>query len=71
MNEETQQIRLTDKGESKAFNVSVRAWICLIVVTTVCFMSIWQIEIKEPLYTLAGMVIGYYFAQKEKPKTSV
>jgi hypothetical protein len=55
--------------ESHVFNLSVRALITLIVVATVCFMSVYQIEVKEPLYTLVGMCIGYYFAQKEKPKS--
>jgi hypothetical protein len=67
MSEDTQQF--AKPVESKAFNISIRAWIALMVVFTVCFMSIMAVEIKEPLYTLAGMVIGYYYAQKEKPKS--
>jgi hypothetical protein len=72
MNEETQ---ITTKPEpepgahSVIFGVSLRGWIALIVVLTVCGMSAWQLEIKEPLYTLAGLVIGFYFAQSKQQKT--
>jgi hypothetical protein len=71
MIEETQMFKLKESPDSKAFNVSIRAWICLLVVLTVCYMSVAQIEIREPLYTLCGMVIGYYFAQskKQSPET--
>lgn len=54
--------------ESRIMNVSMRGWIALIVVLTVCAMSVMNLEIREPLYTLAGMVVGFYFAQqKQKP----
>lgn len=54
------------KDHSHIFNVSLRGWITLIIVTTVCVMSVRLIEVKEPLYTLVGMVIGYYFAQNKQ-----
>ena len=54
-------------GESQLFYVSMRAWIALIVVGTVCIMSFRQTEVKEPLYTLAGLVVGFFFGQA-KPK---
>jgi hypothetical protein len=60
------ELKFKEAPESKAFNVSLRGWVCLLVVATICYMSIAQIEIKEPLYTLGGMVIGYYFAQSKK-----
>lgn len=53
-------------GESQAFNISVRGWIALLVVTTICVMSLLSREIKEPLYTLGGMIVGYYYAQKKQ-----
>lgn len=62
MNEETQQFtRDTNTKESSLFGVSFRGWLTLALIATVCYMSINGIEIKEPLYTLAGMVVGYYF----------
>lgn len=70
MNEETQ---ITTKPEAEThhsviFGVSVRGWIALIIVLTVCGMSALMREVKEPLYTLAGMVLGYYFAQTTQKK---
>jgi hypothetical protein len=67
MNEETTVTRKTD--HSTLFSISIRAWLTLIVVFTVCYMSIFGIKIEEPLYTLVGMVIGYYFGQSPKQKT--
>lgn len=55
--------------ESHLFNMSVRAWIALMVVGTVCYMSIAQIIVKEPLYTLAGLIVGFFFGQAIKPKS--
>ena len=49
------------QDESKVFGISIRGFITLLVVFTVCAMSATQLEIKEPLYTLAGLTIGYYF----------
>lgn len=54
---------------SRILGVSVRGWIALIVVSTVCAMSMGAIEVKEPLYTLAGLVVGFYFGQSHKPQT--
>ena len=54
---------------SIAFGISIRGWIAMIVIGTVCFMSIRETTIKEPLYTLAGLVVGFYFGQNpNKPK---
>lgn len=61
---------ITKKEESKAFNVSVRAWGFLIIITTVCIMSTLGRKIEEPLYTMAGMIIAYYYAQKEPSKAN-
>lgn len=52
--------------ESTLFNVSIRAWTLLMLVTTVCIMSVVGIEVKEPLYTLVGLAVGFYFGQKTK-----
>ncbi len=51
---------------STLFGVSLRGWIALIVVLTVCIMSFAMKEIKEPLYTLAGLIVGFYFGANPK-----
>jgi len=51
----------------KLFNidVSVRALLAIMLTLTVCFMHLYGIEVKEPLYTLSTMAIGLYFGQKK------
>lgn len=56
-----------ETDHSRIFGVSLRGWIALGVVLTVCAMSVLMIEVKEPLYTLAGLIVGFYFGQN-KPK---
>lgn len=51
--------------DSKIFDVSVRSLLTLLVVATVCLMSVWGLKIEEPLYTLVGMIVGYYFGQSK------
>ena len=46
--------------------ISLRGFIALLITFTVCVLSATGTEIKEPLYTLVGMVIGYYYAQDKK-----
>ena len=46
--------------------MSLRGFIALIIVFTVCTLSATGTKIEEPLYTLVGMVIGYYYAQDKK-----
>ena len=48
------------------WGVTIRGWIAIIVVLTVCGMSVGKIDIKEPLYTLAGLIVGFYFGQNPK-----
>lgn len=50
--------------ESELFGVSIRAWTLLILVSTVCAMSLISIEVKEPLYSLGNLAVGFYFGQK-------
>ena len=57
------EIKPSGSHHSLLFGVSIRAWIAVLVIGTVCFMSIREISIKEPLYTLAGLVVGFYFGQ--------
>jgi hypothetical protein len=58
-----------NNDHSTILGVSLRGWIALIVVLTICLMSGLKIDIKEPLYTLGGLIVGFYFGQNPK-KTS-
>lgn len=57
---------ITEKpgSESVLFRVSVRAWISIMLTVTVCYMGLKSIEVKEPLYTLATIAIGFYFGRQ-------
>lgn len=55
-----------DVQDSSILGVSVRAWLALILISTVCTMSIMGKEVFEPLYTLAGIALGYYMGQKKQ-----
>lgn len=52
--------------ESRVGGVSVRAIIVTLVVLTVCGMSVAKLKVEEPLYTLVGLTVGYYFGQNTK-----
>lgn len=68
------QTNITRKGrnhhDSNFWGISIRGWICLMVVGTVCFMSAWNLKVEEPLYTLATVVAGYYFGQQQSKNSS-
>ncbi len=76
MNEETEIVKRTEvststetvKPESHFYHISIRAWITLVLILAVVWMSVTGLKIEEPLYTLVGMVVAYYFGQREKPK---
>jgi len=53
------------QDNSAIFGVSLRGWIALLVVATVCGMSIANIIVVEPLYTLAGLVVGFYYGHQQ------
>lgn len=50
---------------TRHFHVSFRGVIAVMVLATVCGMSAYGLEVKEPLYTLAGMALGFYFGQRQ------
>ena len=52
--------------ESVAFGVSMRGWLAMLITLTVCGMSMMNIVVVEPLYTLCTVAIGFYFGQKSK-----
>jgi uncharacterized RDD family membrane protein YckC len=66
---------------STMFGVSIRAWLALLIVGTICAISVLHayatvrlvlegtlrpedLKIGEPLYSLGGMALGFYFGQK-------
>lgn len=51
-------------NESSLFGVSIRGLIAMILIVTVCLLSGFKIEIKEPLYTLSSMVAAFYFGHQ-------
>lgn len=59
----------TKGTESAAMSISIRGWLALIVIFTVCLMSVMKVEVKEPLYTMTGMMIAFYYAQNKTPST--
>ena len=54
--------------ESNLFGVSVRGWITVTMVGTVCAMAFLAKDVKEPLYSLVLLAVGYYFGQKTPGK---
>ncbi len=64
MNDETTPPFKLSK-ESKLFGCSVRGLLVIMIVGTVCYMSVVGIIVSEPLYTLVGLTVGYYFGQNQ------
>lgn len=58
----------TQTPNSQLMSVSIRGWITLIVVFTVCLMSVMKVVVVEPLYTMTGMIIAFYFGQNTTNK---
>lgn len=54
-------------GESQIINVSVRGWIAISLVLTVCVASLLKITVAEPLYTLVVMAVSFYLGSSSKP----
>lgn len=50
--------------ESKVASVSIRAWLAVSLVLTVCVMSFLKIEVTSPLQDMALLAIGFYYGQK-------
>lgn len=56
-----------DSTESKLGKISMRAWLALLMVSTMCLMSACEVTIEEPLYSAVLLSLGFYFGQKDKP----
>ncbi len=55
----------TKQATSQLMSVSVRGWLTLITVLTVCFMEIFKIGVSEPLYSMSLIMVGFYFGQNK------
>jgi hypothetical protein len=65
----TETTSLTDENQkisdhSTLFGVSIRGWVALILVVTVCVMGFLNIEVREPLYSLVLTVSSFYFGHQ-------
>lgn len=50
--------------DSTLIGVSVRGWIAMLCVLTVCLMQSAGLKVDEPLYSLALMSAGFYLGSK-------
>lgn len=50
--------------ESKIFGISVRAFIVVVLLFAVCYMSLQAMKIDEPLYSAFMLALGFFFGQK-------
>lgn len=80
MNEESQPASKREEhaAQSHFMKVSIRAWLALILISTVCLHSAAtialaillkspdQLKVTEPLYTMSGMALAYYFGQQKQ-----
>lgn len=64
MEEPTTQPTPPPPAESSALGVSVRGWVTLMIVATVCGMSALALAVDEPLRGGFIFCIGFYFGQK-------
>lgn len=83
MSEQTEitEKQKTEPSQSAVANVSVRAWLAVLITVTICAnwtanmvmaslgITSTNITIPEPLYSAFMMVLGMYFSQATKNKT--
>lgn len=55
--------------ESNFLGVTIRGWIAIFLVFTVCIMSFLKIKVEEPLYTLVMMAVSFYLGSKSASMT--
>lgn len=56
-------------GNSTLAGVSIRGWLAVLTILTVCAMALLTIEVQEPLYTLAVAIVAFYYGQNTKKGT--
>jgi hypothetical protein len=65
-NQEPSAVRPVTESEavpSSVFHISLRGWLAIMLVGTVCYMSIVGKAVEEPLYSLSIAALGFYFGQ--------
>jgi hypothetical protein len=55
------------RRDSFVAGVSVRGTVTLAVTITVCAMQFLHLEVGEPLKTIAVVIFGYYFLNRDNP----
>lgn len=53
-------------NESQIFGVSIRGWLAVMMILTMCAMGFLGLEVKEPLKSSISFALGFYFAQSKK-----
>lgn len=49
---------------NRRLHVSVRGVLALLITTTTCVMALRGLDVKEPLYSLAIFVLGFFFGTR-------
>lgn len=57
------------RRDSFLAGISVRGIVALAVTITVCAGQFLHHEVSEPLKTIAVVIFGYYFLNREQPKS--
>ena len=55
---------MKSKNESTIFGVSLRGLIALLLVITLCILAISGIAIPQQLYSLAQIIVAFYFGHQ-------
>ena len=53
--------------ESQLAGVTIRGWLAVMLVGTVCLGHFLKIDVKEPMYTLVIMATSFYLGSKSGP----
>ena len=56
------------QGESQFLGISVRGWLAIMITATLCTTTLMTIQVNEPFKSIAVVVLGFYFGQKQKEK---
>ena len=57
---------LNNGDQSTILKVSVRGWLAILLVYTMCVINSQGIEVPEPLRSAVMIALGFYFGQKGK-----
>lgn len=56
----------TKTTESQLMSVSVRGWLVIMVIFTICLMALLKLGVSEPLYSMSLLMVGFYFGQNKQ-----